>query len=201
MVFEMKAEITPRHIPLVQKPSCCNSACLQMILLRNEFGFFSQEEIAKELDVKISEKDKNAFGVKLPIAKENEECGIKTIDSKNKINNFFASRKLPLVATAHKSSGIINIRKFIFDNIKKDNDIWVEFHLDEREKVKVIHDNLIQKIDCKSDGKCFVTTIDPWWGYKQIIDWPLDMLKRAIGTKYGRECGFIIVSKKKQLKN
>src|SRR3989338_1083634 len=180
----MKAEISG-YMPLVQKPDCCNSACLQMILLRRRLGFFMQEDIARQLGVKIRGKYIDAFHAKMPVVKKGEELGIMTVKSEAKINKFFSINKIPLTARAYPASRIKDVRDFIFENLRKSNDLWVEFHLDEREKDSDIHDNIVQKIDCK--GKCNVTTIDPGYLFRQVVEWPLDMLERSIGTKYGRE--------------
>src|SRR3989338_5758426 len=188
----MKAEISG-YMPLVQKPDCCNSACLQMILLRRGLGFFMQEEIARHLGVKIEEKYARAFHAKMPIARKREDLGIATIKSEAKINKFFSAHNIPLIARAYPASNIKDVRNFIFENLGKNNDLWVEFHLDEREKDTDIHDNILQRIDCKGK-KCTVTTIDPGYLFRQVVDWPLDMLERSIGNKYGRECGFILIS-------
>lgn len=188
----MKEEISG-YMPLVQKPDCCNAACLQTILLRRGLGFFMQEAIARQLGVKIQEKYIGAFRAKMPVTKNVEELGIMTVRSEAKINKFFSANKMSLAARAYPASHIKDVKEFIFNNLRKGNDLWVEFHLDEREKDTDIHDNLVQKIECKNK-KCTITTIDPGYLFRQFVEWPLDMLERSISTKYGRECGFVVIS-------
>ncbi len=189
-----KIEISPAYVPLIQKPSCCAAACLQMILYRRGFGLYDQEDLAEQLGIPVGEKYRSAFRANLPFPASPSHW-FETINSEGTINRTLEHYYLPLIAKAHRTSQVADTRMFVAWNLSKNNDVWTEFHWNERDSIDAIHDNVIQSIEYDAES-CHVTTIDPYSRSKQIVRWPLEMLERSIGTKYGRECGFVIVSPK-----
>ena len=190
----MIASLNPKYISLVQKPSCCNVACLQMILYRRGFGLFDQQELAKYFDIKVGKDESKSFNVRLGIYNStNCDEGLKTIESEKLINLFFKEKSIALTAKAVRASHIGNLKKFILTNIKNDNDLWLEYKTHELHKAELIHDNVVESISVNSQ-KSVVTLIDPYWAYKPRLKVDVKKISESISDKYGRETGFIIIS-------
>ncbi len=193
----MDVRLKPHYIPLVQKPCCCNVTCLQMILYRNGFELFEQEELAEDFKIKVGKEDKKAFNVKLgTYTRLNYDEGLKTIESKDVINRFFRERGVRLVAKAVKASEISDLNEFVLDNLMKDNDLWVEYkghqiHRHDSEKGMYIHDGLIEEFFDSNE----VIIVDPMPRHKTRIIVRTKVLAESISAKFGRETGFIVISK------
>lgn len=193
----MTVTLKPKYISLVQKPSCCNVTCLQMILYRRGFGLFDQEQMAKFFKVKVGPKEQRAFNIRLgKYSRRGFDEDIKTVKSAPLINKFFSKNKIPLAAKAVRASSISNLQKFIADNLAKNNDLWLEFKTHQVHHSESIHDNVIESIATSKNG-LIVTAVDPLWHRKPRNAIALDKLRLAIGTKFGRETGFIIIESKK----
>lgn len=191
--------IKTKYIPLVQKPCCCNVTCLQMILYRQGFGLFDQEKMAKFFDIKVGKDDLKCFNVKLGLyTRTGHDEGLKTIDSQDAVNNFFKKNKIPLVAKAVRASKIRNLEKFLTENIKSNNDLWVEYKSHRIHEEKYIHDNVIEGIR-KLNKSTRVILIDPAGRHKSRLTINLSALKEAISTKFARETGFLVISRKKKI--
>lgn len=192
---DIQMTLKPKYLPLVQKPSCCNVTCLQMILYRRGFGLFDQQDLAKYFKIKVGKDELKSFNVKLGVyTSTNNDEGLKTIESEKLINRFFKDKKIPLKASAIKASEIADLTQFLIDNIKKDNDLWLEYKVHKIHGEKLIHDNVVESVKTLS-GKTWVTLVDPYWVYKPRLDVTIEDIAEAISDKYGRETGFIIVSK------
>ena len=89
----MNTFLTPKYIPMVQRPRCCSAACLQMILYRRGFGLYDQEKLAKHLNTNVDKDDFNAFNEKLSICSSDSNGGINTLDSGKTINRFLFEKK------------------------------------------------------------------------------------------------------------
>jgi hypothetical protein len=192
------SSVAPKYIPIVQKPKCCAVACLQMILYRNNFGLFDQEDLAIEFGVKVGADDKHAFRENMPTMTEfNNDEGISTLDSVERINVFFDSSKITLAAMALPFSKISSFKDLIVENLAQNNDIWIEYHTHEVHaddiNNKRIHDALIESIDLEANT---AVIIDPKPGRRQRATVPVDVLERALSSKFGRELGLLIVKKK-----
>jgi hypothetical protein len=191
--------IDPKYIHLVQKPECCAVACLQMILYRRGFGLYDQEQLAQFFGVKVSEEYKDMFNVDLQIMTSyNNDEGISSVASSEKINEFFAKNKINLCAKGFFFHEINNLKQFIEENVKKNKDLWIEYKAHEIHKGcrfndgKYIHDGLIESI--KSEN--FII-IDPFCFHKPRITVSIEQLKRGIDNTFGKETGFIIINKRK----
>jgi hypothetical protein len=195
----MPTTITPTYTIFYQKPQCCAVTCFQMILFRRGCGLFDLEELAQYFNVKVSKKEKMAFRVPLKtLTRYNHDEGISTLDSVSRVNEFAKKNKLKFHASATKISEIKNISEFIEKNILAGNDIWIEYKSHSIHKKidggesEYIHDGLIESIS--SDRKT-VTLIDPEPSHKSRQLLKLSTLSTALSKKYGRETGFVVISK------
>ena len=119
-----------------------------MILYRNGYSLYEQDYLAKYFDVKISKDSKEYFSVDLKtFTSENFDEGLKTIESENIINNFFTEHNIKLQAKATYFKEIIDLKKFIFENLEKNYDLWVEYKLHNIFDLKLIHNGLIESCE------------------------------------------------------
>jgi hypothetical protein len=188
--------LDPTYIPLIQKPTCCAVTCLQMILFRNGYGLWDQEDLAVEFGVKIFPEMASAFRDSMPIVtQKNFDEGIQTIDSMDAVNKFFLGKKAALHAKGHRYSSIGSLSDFIATHIQANRDLWVEYHAqeihkDDQYKGDYIHDGLVEAIDTIAQT---VTVIDPVPEHRQRLTISLDVLGRAVSAHFGREAGFLVV--------
>ncbi len=166
-----------------------------MILFRRDFGLYDQQELAKYFKIKIGKSDLKAFNIKLDVfTSKNYDEGLKTIKSERIINRFFKKNEISLAAKAVRASEINNLKKFLVSNIKNNNDLWLEYKAHKIHGEKMIHDNVVENVKIVS-GKVYVTLVDPYWAFKPRLVIDIDKISEAISSKYGRETGFIIISK------
>ncbi len=192
----MIISLKPKYIPLVQKPCCCNVTCLQMILFRRGFGLFDQQKLAKYFKIKVGKNDLVSFNIKLDVfTSKNYDEGLKTIESEKIINRFFNENKISLTAKSARDSEINNLKKFLVNNIKNNNDLWMEYKTHKIHGEKMIHDNVVESVKTAL-GKEYVTLVDPYWKFKPRLVVDIQKISEAISSKYGRETGFIMISKK-----
>lgn len=183
-----------KYYHLVQKPECCAVTCFAMILYRKTKKLYDIQNLAKFFEVKISPESKNAFNVDLEtFTSFNNDEWISTLDSIEKINNFFKKENISLQAIAFKYSKINDLKQFIWENLEKWNDIWVEYHNDEihpYDWCSAIHDSLIEDINTEENE---VTLVDPEYNHKPRINIKIDILKNAISNNFWKETGFVII--------
>ena len=189
--------LNPRYIPLIQKPKCCAAACLQMTLYRNGFGLHDQEDLAVRLGAKIGSDDVDAFRTDMPImTRFNFDEGISTINSCDKINALLKDKNIGLVFEAYTHSKIGDLFALITEHIENNRDVWVEYHSHEihvsKETTPRIHDALIESINPQSRT---AVLIDPKPTRKQRLTVDLDMLDRAMSSKFGKELGLLVAKK------
>jgi len=174
---------------LVEKPNLCGPACIQMILLRRGI-WMDQEEIAKEVDTKISKRDINKYKVKLKTTKDKNKFGISLGDFKSKkIQNFLKQNKLKV--KVFYLSDIENVKGFIKDNLEEGNDIIANFWMSHFEKEKNWgHFSLISALNGYT-----LTIVDPEPSNRSEWRTTIKELTIAMGKKFdGRERGFAIIS-------
>lgn len=168
-----------------------------MILYRRGLGLFDQQELAQYFKIKVAKDQQACFNIRLGIyTKTNYDEGLKTIESEDIINRFFKSRKISLTAKAVRASEIEDITSFLFENIRKDNDLWIEYKSHKIHGEKYIHDNVIESIQ-KTKTSAKVILVDPAPRHKPRIIVGVRELEEAVSDKYGRETGFIVVSSAK----
>lgn len=188
--------LKPKYIRLVQGPCCCCVTALQMILYRRGFGLFDQEELAKNLKIKINKHDFEAWNIELDTYTNLSNAGMKTTESEKIINRFFKKNNISLMAKGVHASKIPNLKEFIIQNLSKDNDLWMEWMIykvyDEKQHKKQwnmpkwmsCHDSVIESIEEKRDTK--VTVVDPFWYHKPRTEIDVKKIKDAL-------VGFIVI--------
>ena len=170
-----------------------------MILYRNGFGLFDQENLAIKFGVKIAPEYATAFSETMPVmTQKNFDEGIQTVESESHINRFLGEQAPALKAISFKHSAIAQLPDFLSTQIKANHDIWVEYHAQEihagdEENGDYIHDGLVESFDPASGH---VTVIDPMPKHKQRLNISLQVLEKAISNKYGRETGFVVIERK-----
>jgi len=166
-----------------------------MLILRRNLGWVDQEEIAKDLGVRIGRHQVDSFHIKLKIAKGKDEAdrGIILKEFKQKkVQDFFKKHKIPLKVSVFYKSEIEDVKFFLGTNLKEGNDVMANiynrtFHL-EKDWGHLV---LVSEV-----GGDEVTLCDP--GPKNKSFWQTS-LKKLIGSmdkRYdGLERGFVVFSK------
>jgi len=183
----MKIEQKPAYFPLIQKPMNCWVTCLQMILFRRGYRFL-QDDLAYELGQTAYKDNLKYFMKPLKIRSEDAPT-TNTLEKVDAINSFFNKHKISLCAEAIYSSKIKDLKRFVIDNLRIGNDLWVELHNPTMYGSKGGHDNVVQTIDTEKET---VTLIDPESYHKQIQEVSLAKLAEAI-KKHDKERGFVII--------
>ncbi len=195
----MDITLKPHYTALVQKPFCCNVTCLQMILYRRGYGLFDQEQLAKFFKIKVSAEAKKSFNVKLgTYTRINLDEGLVTIKSAPIVNRFLKKNRLPLTATSVRASEIGDLQSFIASHLKADDDLWIEYKSHQIHGERIIHDNVIESIKTRAKDKdTGVVLVDPQGTHKTRLEVSLGKIRAAISTKFGRETGFLVISKRR----
>lgn len=163
-----------------------------MVCLRKGY-WLDQEDIAKELNIKITKDVSKSFNYKFRITKNILEAGydVQNINIK-KLDNIFKKYKIPITTEFKKISEIKNIDKFIINNIKKNNDLsmlflWKAFG----HKVSYGHYVLISSYNINTK---IVEVCDPAFG-KMKSFWSSEISEFIYGMNDkwdGKERGFLI---------
>lgn len=168
-----------------------------MILYRRGFGLFDQQELAQYFKIKVAKDQLACFNVRLGVyTKTNYDEGLKTIESENIINRFFKSRRIPITAKAVRASEIENLTSFLFENIRQNNDLWIEYKSHKIHGEEYIHDNVVESIQ-KTKTSAKVVLVDPSPRHKPRLIVRVRELEEAMSDKNGRETGFIVISSAK----
>jgi hypothetical protein len=192
--MERTIEAEPSYTPLIQKPMCCSSACVQMIMLRHGINPPLQDEIAKETGVTISKEKADCFMESLVVLEKPYGIETATKKTESKINTFFEKKGFPFKVKAFRVSEIEDHRIFIVDNLDEGNDIHVEVCMKNITGNENCHDMILSKINLETNK---VTLIDPWWTNKQYHDIDLRVLIDSMDKKwFNRELGFLIYYKR-----
>jgi len=160
-----------------------------MILLRRGI-WVEQEEIAKKIGIKIPRSESKFFYISLLIGKIKKEFGISLIDFKNKrIKEFLNKYDTSLHATVYFVSEIDNVPQFILNNLKKGNDVMINFWFKYfKKELNMGHFSLISEINENQ-----ITICDPWPENKSFWKTDVNELIKAMGNTFdGRERGFIV---------
>lgn len=178
-----------RYKHLVEKPSFCGPACLQMILLKRGI-WMDQEEIAKEIGARIMPKEVNYFTIKFPISSDDAGINLIEFDTK-KVKSFFKRHKCNVTSEVVHISKIKDVKKFIKEHLDKDHDLMANFHMSYYDKSKNWgHFNVIEKIQGNN-----ITFCDPWPQNKSYWTTTIADLVVSMDKKFdGKERGFVIFS-------
>jgi hypothetical protein len=182
-----KAKLTYQHI--VQKPSLCGPTSLQMILQRRG-AWFDQEEIAKQIGVKIAAEEVEAFSIPLPVGNGPKELGL-ALDAfeGSQVKQFFAKNNIVLNPKVYRRSEITNVSEFIYENLQRGNDvmadIWMAHYV---EDLPMGHYCLVSAIEGDR-----VTICDPWPTTEKFWETSVEDLEKAMDTSHdGTERGFVV---------
>ena len=186
VIIDSFISLTKPYTPLVQRPDMCAITCFMMILYHRGYGVHDMEKLAVHFGAAVGEKYKDCF--------ENDfgtGVGIKTIDSADKVNEYFRKREIQLNCIAHKKSDIQDIRKFITDNLLLGNNLWLEYHNKPVWNTDNLHENLIEGFDVETDE---VILIVPYYLRKTRTEMKIDILIDSMDKKYGYESGILVIS-------
>jgi len=183
--------LTPGYKHIIQKPQLCFPTNVSMVCLRRGY-WLDQEDIARELDIKITKEVSGAFNHKFKIAKNILEAGydVQKINIK-KLNSIFRKHKILIRAEFKKISEIEDVNKFIINNIRKNNDLsilflWKAFG----RKVNYGHYVLISSYDANTK---IVEVCDPIQKNKSFWNSKIFKFISGMEDKWdGKERGFFI---------
>ena len=178
--------LLPRYKHLVQKPSCCGAACLQMILLRRGH-WLEQEDLALSLGTKVKKNQAALFSKNLSISDENPGVDLHHFAE---INESIL-KLYKLKATVLMISEIPDLGMMIRDNLTLDNDLIVNFcWLAYNPERNWGHFSLISSLENSKVELC-----DPSIDSKDYWRTPLKKLQEAMDKKWdGRERGIALIS-------
>lgn len=177
---------------LIQKPELCFPTTLAMVALRKGV-WLDEEEVAKDLDLKITKDVKPFFNVKLKIADGIEDAGygIRRLDIP-KVNKIFEDNNVPLKAKYYSISEIDDTHEFIVENMKKDRDIAILFSL----KAMGFHERSWYHwvlIHSYNKEKKEIEVCDPQDTHKTYWEASLEDFLSAMSDKWdGKERGFMV---------
>ena len=189
-------KIEPKYKHLVQKPQLCFPAIVSMVCLRKGY-WLDQEDIAKELNIKVTKEDSQAFNHKFEIAENILEAGydVQNINSDN-LNKIFKKYKIPIIVEFKKISEIEKLDEFIINNLTNNVDIgmlflWKAFG----KEANHAHYVLISAYD---ENKKIVEVCDPASrNLKSFWTAEISTFKLGMDKKWdGKERGFFIFKDK-----
>jgi hypothetical protein len=190
--------IEPKYKHLVQKPQFCFPTIVSMVCLRKGY-WLDQEDIAKDLGIKVTKKVSKSFNYKFEIAKNILEAGydVGSIDVK-KLNTIFKKHKIPIIAEFKKISEINDVDEFILENIKNNNDLGMLFLWKAFGK-KVDYGHYVLVLSYNSKTK-IVEVCDPASeGTKSFWSSKISKFMSGMSSKWdGKERGFIIFKDSKK---
>ena len=182
-----KAKLTYQHI--VQKPSLCGPTSLQMILQRRG-TWFDQEEIAKEIGVKIAADEADAFSIPLPVGKDPKELGM-DLDAFEgpQVKAFLVKNNVSLEPKVYHRSEIADIGQFIYENLQQGYDVMADIWMAHyKEDLPMGHYCLISAIEGDT-----LTLCDPWPTTEKFWETSVEDLGRSMDASHdGTERGFVV---------
>lgn len=190
----------PEHIPLTQRKNFCGPTCIQMILARRGFIYSDQEKLAFELGVSIDKKDKTLYRFPFKALSEKDpEVGFKRQHfTSERTKEFFG--RFNLDSNFYPINEIEDLKEFIIENFKKNNDIILNFHWRGFDKKAGLYDGHYVLASKYDDESGIITVCDP--SPKQAIFWkaPLAQFEEAMKPKWGDKQlrGVVIVWPKKR---
>lgn len=188
--------VYPKYIVQIQKPYLCNVTCLNMVIYRQRWIIFEQEELAEFFNIKIHPNLVNCFTKKFKTTdKINDDEWLKTIEEEESVNSFFQLNNIHLKAKSYYLSNILELwtlTEFIQENINANNDMWVEYKLEWLFPWnKWIHDGLIESITWDD-----VIMINSWYDTPNRYTFNIKDLEEWLSNKFARETGIIVICKK-----
>jgi len=190
-------KVKPDYVPLTQQEYCCFATCVQMILLRRKMKMFSQEEIGWHLYLVVPKGKKKLFEKVRAGKKPKTGYGTQASKKGCSLNGFFKKKKISLKCERFKVSEVKNPAELIVKNLRKGNDIAVDYHnkgINPQGKA-FGHACIVSEIILGKKPE--VILIDPNFKNKKFDKIDLGKLCKAMASKYdGCERGFWVISKK-----
>lgn|SRR3989338_82582 len=142
---------TMKYKHISQKPYCCVPACVQMILQRRKLPTLKQTDIAYDLGIVLPLKDRHLLPKSHKGRKPRAGWGTRINLKKYSFTEFFKRREYPLRETfwsAKQFSSVKKFKKFLIDNIEKENDLLVCFNYPMLYRIKGSwgHASLIEEV-------------------------------------------------------
>jgi len=111
-----------------QRRYCCVPAVLSMILDRRKIKHGTQENIGCELGLIVPKEKAHLFKKARTGKKPPAGYGVQISKNDCSINDYFIRHNIPLEEKFYPLEKIKNIKNFITENLKNDNDIIVCFN-------------------------------------------------------------------------
>jgi hypothetical protein len=185
----MKYRVNPMYPHLNQKENFCGPACLQMILFRKG-KWISQELLAQKIGAGIHKKDKDLYILPFPsFSGKTYRIGVDIGEfAKEKINTFL--QKFKLKSEIYRISKIKEVKAFIIENLKKGNDIMMNFWWKPFDGRSYGHFVLVADFDSETGE---VTVCDPSPYKKSFWKASIDKFIKAMHPKWDKkERGFVV---------
>lgn len=190
-------KIFPPYKPLVQLRWCCAACCIQWVLFRRGF-WVDQEEIARYIELKVPKYMAHYFTYPVKTTRKKKKMGT-SVHIEKQTNKMFREKKIPLKIEKYNYEKIKDYAKFIVNNLKKGNDIMLDFHwygLGKRAKsYNFGHVCVVAGIELNE--KPTVILGDPSYNHPKYWKADLKRLVHAMDPKYdGYQRGFWIIKKR-----
>jgi hypothetical protein len=193
MADTMNVSITSKYNPKTEKDYCCVPAVLQMIQERRGLEYSSQDEIGYQLGLIVPEDKTHLFSKIRTGRMPKTGWGTQTAKKQYSINQYFIRNKLPLRLHIYNIAQILDLPRFITDNLTRNNDLIICYNS------RLLfgdgdaeHVSLIQEIAPENNR---VVIIDPAIGVPKIRETGLNHLTDVLHDHENDNLkGFWIVS-------
>ena len=118
----------PPYRAITQKPYCCVPACITMVLNRRKIKHRTQEEIGHELGLVVPKNKVHLFNKVRTGRKPAAGYGTQVGRKQYSISKYFKNNHIKLKEKYYSLNDIKDIKTFIKNHIRKNNDILVCFH-------------------------------------------------------------------------
>jgi hypothetical protein len=177
-----------KYRPIPQLPFCCVPATIQWILYRRSFDIQVQEEIGRQLGLKIPKKFSKYFPVDITrLPNDSKKFGTQIDKKKYSVNNFFRENKIPLrMSPLLRFSDISRFEIFLLKNLGKDVDLAARINNSLLTNGKGVgHFCLIVDFDPKNKIVSLGDPEPPFFKKVSISDLLLMMSKKFDGIERG----------------
>jgi len=190
-------KVNPPYKPLVQLYECCGPCAFQWILHRRDF-WIDQEELAWHCKLKILKKNAKYFVRNMRITKSRKDTGTSVEKMHIYLNKMLKDKKIPLTVEKHPISKIKDPKEFMIENLKKENDIMLDFFCKPFPVYEYEGGHVCVVSEFNSD-KEIITLGDPAGELPKFWKVPLKKIIKSMDKKYdGHERGFWIVKSKRK---
>ncbi len=117
-----------RYIPFTQQRYCCLPTCIQMILYKNGYKLYSQEQIGRDLYLTVPPEETYMFDKIRTWEKPKAWRWTQARKKWYTMNDFFRKKKINLKEKLYFFDSVKEAKKFLVEQIKLDNDILACFN-------------------------------------------------------------------------